>query len=89
MTAAGIERANAEPQWNGCGFSDWVINSPKSLNNSECEKDAGVDHTRIKIEGTKMFFCDNRINGTRQNSSGAARPADCNNIDTTDYLIKE
>jgi hypothetical protein len=37
--AEAVAAANAEPLRNGCGFSDWSLNTAKNLTNSQCSSD--------------------------------------------------
>ena len=88
---SSVGAANNDPGSNGCGFSDWVAGTQKDLVSSTCSSARTTDYSRIKIDGSKMYFCDHGATATAGNdygSSPANRVPDCSNITVGDFLQK-
>jgi hypothetical protein len=80
--------ANTSPQMFGCGLTDWVINTPRSLEGTGCAKIGVTDYIRVKIDGNKLYGCNNGTSNDYGNTADTRVP-DCSGIKATDYLEKK
>jgi hypothetical protein len=80
--------ANTSPQMFGCGLTDWVINTPRSLEGTGCAKIGVTDYIRVKIDGNKLYTCENDT-GYDYGNTADTRVPDCSGIKATDYLEKK
>lgn len=88
FTTESNDIANKYPYMFGCGLTDWVINTPRSLEGTPCAKIGVTDYMRVKIDGNKLYGCNNGTSNDYGNTADTRVP-DCSGIKATDYLEKK